>query len=146
MKSLKFYMGNFSCLNHFYCLPLSPLYFCCPFSDRATVIDIFNSLERIQMRKMPEGQVQVLKSAIYGLARNDTDTDAQIISPTCYLFGSVAPNSSTFSCCFHSISPHAWTQTKPCQTVFSRCLIVLGFFHGSCMWFWVNFLFTDFKS
>lgn len=59
------------------------------------------------MRKMPEGQVQVLKPAIYGLASDDVDTDAQIINPICYFSGSVAPNSSTFSCCFHSISPLA---------------------------------------
>lgn len=59
------------------------------------------------MRKMPEGQVQVLKPTIYGFAGDDTDTDAQIISPTCYFSASVAPSSSTFSCCFHSISPYA---------------------------------------
>lgn len=139
-------MENFSCLNHFYCLPLSPCYFCYPFSDKVAVINIFNSLERIQMRKIPEGQFQVLKLTIYDLARDDTDTDAQIISPTCYFSGSVAPNSSTFSCCFHSISSYAWTKTKPFQTVFNRCLIVLGFFHDSSMWFWMNPLFTGFKS
>lgn len=49
------------------------------------------------MRKMPEGQVQMLKIAIYSLARDDRDTDAQIISPTWYFSGSVTPNSSTFS-------------------------------------------------
>lgn len=124
-------------MSQFHCLPLSPLYFSWLFSDRTKVINIFNSFDRIQMRKMPEGQVQMLKIAIYSLARDDRDTDAQIISPTWYFSGSVTPNSSTFSCCFHSISSHAWTQTKPCQTVFSRRLIVLGFFHGSCMWFWM---------
>lgn len=69
-------MENVLCFIHFCCLTLKPVYFCCPFTDRAMVINIFKSLERIQMRKMPEGQVQVLKPTIYVLARDDIDTEA----------------------------------------------------------------------